>query len=81
MPDRKLKTDELKKRLIRKRDAIRQAFRNAPDALGALQDQFKHSAADIAAAEGDKTYVMLGHREVIETLETIISLEGEALDG
>ena len=81
MADRNQKTDEIRKRNIRRRDQIRAAFKSAPGALEALQAEFKHSAADIAAAEGNQTYVMLGHREVIEKLETIINLEGESLDG
>jgi uncharacterized protein (DUF2461 family) len=69
--------DVSRKRNIRRRNAIRSAFKDNPEALQAMTDLFGHSAAEMSKADDNLVRVWLGHQEVVETLSRIDAMEHE----
>ena len=69
-----------RKENIIKREKIRAVFRANPEALSLLNELFYHTAAERGRVESnDRVRVMIGHNEVLETLNRIEAMEDETI--
>lgn len=69
------KLEEVRKRNIRFRKSIKDAFKSNPAAMTALGSMFNHSAERIRKADERQSLVMLGQLEVFQTIKRATEIE------